>query len=387
MAERELRLDGLRGLATIFVVVSHFLAEVPTGFRALAWGSIAVSIFFVLSGFLIGRLILERSSSGNFYQVFYARRALRTLPSYAVVLAAVLIITAFSGLDWVPGLGAIPGFSYATFTQNLFFSSHQTIGSEWLAPTWTLAVEEQFYLIAPLAIIWTPKRFLLPVVAAVVAASIGYRFHYALMGQTPLTYLPTLLGNADALAMGIGAAVLQHRIRRDRTVDRLLEVIPLACVLVTVSATMFIPAEAPLVLFQRPLMALASAAFILRITMNEQASDWLRAPLLRTVGHNSYSIYLVHMPVAGIVHGLITGSRPDIGSAPQMLATALSFVATVLVAFALTKAVEDPATELGRSFRWGPVLEPQRDPEPDLVPPARAPSIAPVGTAGLATKH
>lgn len=381
MSERDARLDGLRGLATILVVVSHYLAEVRSGIPGLSLAFFAVVTFFVLSGFLIGRLIMERSSSGNFYRVFYARRFLRTLPSYALVLAAILAATAWSPVGWIPQLGEIPALSYATFTQNLYYSSRLAIGSEWLGPTWTLAVEEQFYLIAPLAIIWTPARFRLPVIAAVITASIAYRFHAALQGHPPLRYLPTLLGNADALAMGIGAAVLLRQMSLSRIADRLLEITPIACLLLILAATAFMPHDLPVVLVMRPLVAVAAAAFILRIALNKQVSNWLTASFLCRMGHNSYSIYLVHMPVAGIVHGLITGLHPDIGSAWQIVATALAFPATVLVAMALTKAVEEPATRLGRRFRWRPAAG-QPDTAQETVPPQPQPaSVAPVGAA------
>jgi peptidoglycan/LPS O-acetylase OafA/YrhL len=236
-------------------------------------------------------------------------------------------------------------------------------------------------MIAPLAIIWTPRRYLLPVIAGVIAASIVYRFNLALQGKHALTYLPTLLGNADALAMGIGAAVLSREIRPNRIVDRLLEIAPLACLGSIIVASAFIPEDMPIALFMRPVIALASAAFILRIAMNAQVSTWLKAPFLCTTGHNSYSIYLVHMPIAGIVHGLITGLHPDIGSASQNFATALSFPATMLVALALTKAVEDPATRLGRSFRWNSPPSRPAKPVLDAAPQPQTPSAAQAGTA------
>jgi peptidoglycan/LPS O-acetylase OafA/YrhL len=149
--------------------------------------------------------------------------------------------------------------------------------------------------------------------------------------------------------------VLQRRIQLTPLIDRLLEVAPLICVAPIVVVAAVLPEEFPLAVFTRPLVAFASAAFILRLVLNDRVSGWLRSPFLCSMGHNSYSIYLVHMAVAGIVHGLITGAHPDIGSSAQNLATALSFGATLLVAFALTKAVEDPATRLGRSFRWSRV--------------------------------
>src|SRR4051794_18565264 len=77
-------LDGARGIAVLAVVISHYLGEVEHGFAGLRFGWVGVNLFFVLSGFLIGSIILERKDSSNFFSVFYARRALRILPVYFV---------------------------------------------------------------------------------------------------------------------------------------------------------------------------------------------------------------------------------------------------------------------------------------------------------------
>lgn len=355
MAERDVRLDGFRGVGTIAVVVSHFFAEVPSGIAALGVGFYAVYMYFVLSGFLIGRLILERKSSQNFFKVFYARRFLRTIPSYAVVLFFVLGATAFLNLEWIPAFGHIPAWSYPTFTQNIFMASRLDIGSEWLGPTWTLAVEEQFYLIAPLALILIPGRYLLASVVIAASFSIFYRFYGFFQGEDALAYLPTLLGNADALALGIGAGALQRRIRTAGPLfDRFLEVLPLGCVLLALAFVSLLPDSIPASLFMRPLVALGLAAYILRIALNSEICSWLRSPFLCSAGHHSYSIYLVHIPVAGLTHGLLTGLAPDIGTIPQLAATVLSIPVTIAIALVLTKTVEDPATLLGRRFKWIP---------------------------------
>ena len=75
-------LDGLRGLMTVMVIVSHYFGELEHGVRAVMVGWIAVNMFFVLSGFLIGRLILERRHHANFFAVFYVRRFCRIIPAY-----------------------------------------------------------------------------------------------------------------------------------------------------------------------------------------------------------------------------------------------------------------------------------------------------------------
>ena len=82
-------LDGLRGLMTVMVILSHYFGELEHGVRAVMVGWIAVNMFFVLSGFLIGRLILERRHHANFFAVFYVRRFCRIIPAYVITVLAV----------------------------------------------------------------------------------------------------------------------------------------------------------------------------------------------------------------------------------------------------------------------------------------------------------
>ncbi|HEY1638009.1 MAG TPA: acyltransferase, partial [Rhizomicrobium sp.] len=83
-------LDGLRGAASIMVVISHYFGEVAHGISATTFGWIGVNMFFVLSGYLIGKLILEKKDCANFFEVFYVRRFLRIIPVYMVTLIGVL---------------------------------------------------------------------------------------------------------------------------------------------------------------------------------------------------------------------------------------------------------------------------------------------------------
>ena len=138
-------LDGLRGLMTLFVVASHYFGEVRHGVAAMEVGWLAVKMFFALSGFLVGRLILERMTCGNFFVVFYVRRFCRTLPVYLFcVLLVYLCMHLLGSPQWMDIGNEFPLWSYLTFTQNFFMISTDSIGPRWLAPTWTLSVEEQF---------------------------------------------------------------------------------------------------------------------------------------------------------------------------------------------------------------------------------------------------
>jgi len=121
-------LDGVRGLMTILVLVSHYFGEVPHGFRALMFGWFAVDMFFVLSGYLVGKLILEKQHHDNFFQVFYVRRVCRTLPIYFVCLAINVVLMGIFSAPWVDADHAFPIWSYFTFTQNFFMAGTSGIG-------------------------------------------------------------------------------------------------------------------------------------------------------------------------------------------------------------------------------------------------------------------
>ncbi len=95
--ERVVELDGLRGLAALVVVVAHYFGEVPSGISALTAGWLGVDVFFVLSGYLIGSLILENRHAPNFFSVFFLRRACRILPVYLVTISAVFLALALLG--------------------------------------------------------------------------------------------------------------------------------------------------------------------------------------------------------------------------------------------------------------------------------------------------
>jgi peptidoglycan/LPS O-acetylase OafA/YrhL len=110
-----------------------------------------VDLFFVLSGFLIGSILLDNREAANQFKVFYLRRFCRILPIYFVWIALFFVLGKLLLNDWLFA-SRYPAWSYPTFTQNFFMSNIGGFGAGWLAVTWSLAIEEQFYLTAPLLI-------------------------------------------------------------------------------------------------------------------------------------------------------------------------------------------------------------------------------------------
>jgi peptidoglycan/LPS O-acetylase OafA/YrhL len=148
-------LDGLRAIAILLVLFSHHLAYVPsTGLRhVIEMGWVGVDLFFVLSGFLIGGILLEHRVATNYYRVFYLRRFLRIVPLYALLVLPGLIVLGcglqshFSGHS-LAGQSAFGMWLCVFFTQNIGSVFGFGIPA-YLGPTWSVAVEEQFYLLLP----------------------------------------------------------------------------------------------------------------------------------------------------------------------------------------------------------------------------------------------
>jgi len=145
-------LDVLRCAAIVSVVLCHYCQSKPFLLPLEHYGWVGVDLFFVLSGYLIGgQLFSLQSKHGSIpLKTFYARRFIRTLPSYYAVLALYLIVPAFSPLTIKEKLVAF--WQYATFTQNL------TLGLSFFQHSWSLCVEEHFYLLLPLLVGFFLKR-------------------------------------------------------------------------------------------------------------------------------------------------------------------------------------------------------------------------------------
>jgi peptidoglycan/LPS O-acetylase OafA/YrhL len=144
-------LDFLRAIAILMVVSWHFPRSIiPHQLKPATWAG--VDLFFVLSGYLIGSQLLRPYARGAVpsYSDFFLRRALRIIPVYAMVLLAYLTLPVL----WeAPGMK--PAWRYITFTMN-FGLDQRTAGA--FAQTWSLCVEEHFYLVLPLIVYWLMRR-------------------------------------------------------------------------------------------------------------------------------------------------------------------------------------------------------------------------------------
>lgn len=155
-------LDGLRGLAIGLVLIEHLIQSIIGPRIAVAPGPTGLTVFFVLSGYLITTLLVREKPIG--LRRFYARRVIRLAPALILLLVFVVTVGIVRGMDWIPGVaGAL------TYSTNLFPAAR---GSPLIGQTWSLAIEEQFYLLWPLTMILVPRRCLLWVALVGAVASV-----------------------------------------------------------------------------------------------------------------------------------------------------------------------------------------------------------------------
>jgi peptidoglycan/LPS O-acetylase OafA/YrhL len=172
--KRIAELDGLRAAAILMVVAWHYLGR-PSGPDSLLWkathfGSSGVDLFFVLSGYLITSILIANRTSPRFFSAFYGRRTFRILPIYYLMIAAYVV---GRSTGFLPALfqSSIPAWVYLLGLQNIWMTFGKTWGSEWLVVTWSLAIEEQFYLLWPVVVRVSPAKWLPWILAAVFVTS------------------------------------------------------------------------------------------------------------------------------------------------------------------------------------------------------------------------
>jgi peptidoglycan/LPS O-acetylase OafA/YrhL len=377
-------LDGLRGLAVLLVVCLHFLhhgfypAVYPGSWyvplhHVFGLGWIGVDLFFVLSGFLLGGILLDHRGAPNFFAIFYARRAARILPVYFVFLLPLFIVP-FSGLGRrIPALerfvdtGAIPAWTYPLFLQNIAMPLQASWGEAWISTTWSLAVEEQFYLLLPLLVRFVPAARLPRVLIALIAVSPLVRL--ASFGledpiREEVSAYVLLPARWDSLFTGVLAAWAvrdengRHWLSRRARLLRTALAVALA---VTMAFAILAPSlHDPFARTVGPsIFALLFASAILCGHFGFlPGARWFEGSVLRFFGRISYALYLFHIPVSCVVFYALVGRARSLQNATDVALIALSFVLSVAVATLSWRWFERPILAWAQRWRYAPAGSP-----------------------------
>lgn len=312
-----IELDGVRGLAALLVIYAHvFLMWIPAAPRALFWARTVsglawtgVYLFFLLSGFLIGGILLRYREAPNYFSAFYVRRAYRILPLYACLLGCFLIARQFFGAAHPSEFGgtSIPLWSYFALLQNFPMAQTGDLGALPLSVTWSVALEEQFYLFLPLWIRWIPPRWHAASFLALAAFGLVFR------ATVKLAYPPFLVfGSAEALFLGTFLAWL-FRSRPALFRSSAARALSVGLLLVSGAGMSWMALRHNGHFATVTVITLFWGAFLwLTLSLlGTRWTAWLRTGLLCGVGRISYGVYLFHPLLMTLVFLIGSGGLPN----------------------------------------------------------------------------
>ena len=361
------QLDGLRAIAIALVLYAH-LTPPSLWLLDIDWGAWGVRLFFVLSGFLITGILLDcrrhihtaenssrsRGSLRHVLRAFYARRALRILPIFYMTLlvAAMLHVPAVrKTLPW-----------HLAYLSNVYFG----IKGDWfgyVGAYWSLAVEEQFYLIWPFVVLLVPRRGLLPAVIGLIvlgpmsrAVMLGFHANNAMLYGSTFSAL-------DTLGFGALLALMKHDEGAidEAIVRRVIRFAPLALlgmfVLMIVNRVSY---HAWITGVSQNLLLGTSFMWIVALAAEGDrgiVGRVLQSPPVAYLGRISYGVYVLHLIVLYFVdralHHLLVADfwqRPYAWS----VLSVFTLLATLLLAMISWYRMEKPINSLKHRFRYQP---------------------------------
>jgi peptidoglycan/LPS O-acetylase OafA/YrhL len=337
---RLVQLDALRAFAILAVLFEHW-----SGLRdwvPIGAGTLGVGLFFTLSGFLITGILLEdleqhRPSARGVLMAFYIRRFARLAPAFYLVLLVLALL----------GIGGISSSWpwHVAYLSNFYMAMG---GTE--SVFWTLAVEEQFYLLWPVVLVLTPRRWSLRTTMAMFAIPLLFKLSALTLGYVPRFYL--LPWQIDVLGGGCLLAILSFRngkanqfdwVTARRTV--IFTVVAAACLSLAALDWYVNRGGLTRLLFVNPLCGVfyAWATLMAARGWKGWVGRVLDNPALRYIGRISYGIYLVHNSIPDFVEKVF-------GPLPKYQAAPIVVVLTFSVCAFSWRFVEKPLMRLGRQL-------------------------------------
>jgi peptidoglycan/LPS O-acetylase OafA/YrhL len=358
-------LDGVRGAAILGVLLLHATSRLAAPElagpalalkRVFGLGWTGVDLFFVLSGFLITGILADARESPRYFRSFYLRRALRILPLYYGFLL-VLFTLAAAWHERVPPGGQL---WYWLHLQNFHSPSGPPL--EFGAHLWSLAVEEQFYLVWPAAMFVLSRRGAVRTCVACLGLTLAFRLAAWRMGVDLHHLYFWTPARLDGLAVGALLALLARgeggleRFRRPAAAAAAFALAALACAPATASG--FDPGGVYMISVGYSALAVLFGALLLAVVASPRGvcarvAEW--APL-RFFGRYSYAIYVLHVPVlvlaarAGLSpSGVLPGAPGLVRAAAYVALMVAASVAAALVSWHL---LERPFLSLKRHIPY-----------------------------------
>jgi peptidoglycan/LPS O-acetylase OafA/YrhL len=404
-------LDGVRGLAILLVMLLH-LWTIPSVTRldwALFYGTnlgwFGVDLFFVLSGYLITGILLDAKGAERYFRNFYVRRVLRIFPLYYVILIASLyVLPQLLPPEKALRFGSIAGDApyYWLYLSNFAMARAGYARHGVLDVTWSLAIEEQFYLVWPALVFLCSRRALVRIAAGLGVASLALRIGlhffsrynaYSIYVLTPCHLEPIVAGAILAAWAREPGGLARFKSQARLAVFAMLPLvitIPIAEEILEPPNQIALGLGPIFVTIGFTLLAVLFGGLLVLVATAEPGSALHRVfttSLLRTFGKYSYGVYLVHLPLRALIRDRIFGPSgpgprfhfPKLAGSElpgQLLFYVLAAGVSLGVAWVSFQLFEKQFLKLKRFFPSGagprttaaltvPNPDPHPDPDPD----------------------
>jgi len=371
-------LDGIRGVAIGMVVFYHYVIETAlVQHGSLLWyllipgrlGWTGVDFFFVLSGFLIGGILLDARESRNYFPVFYARRFFRIVPIYAVFLFSLLLLTSMVKAGVVPQWpwitrDALPWYSYVFLVQNFWMGLTNSLSSPAATITWSLAVEEQFYLTLPWLVRFLGRKRLVQVaLEGILVAPLLRTALYLLWPRLSQPWFVLMPCRADVLLFGVLAAIAIRDASWKSWLERnrkllLLSIVLLLAIVPVLTRMYYVAYGLPTAfLGLTAIAALYALVLVYVLVFPHSTLGWfLRLKPLTWLGSIAYGVYLFHQLIFYITFGLVFSRPPVLSSVREVLVCILAFGMTLFLCRLSWRFFEKPLIAGGHriTYDFGP---------------------------------
>lgn len=362
-AVRIAELDGLRGLAILMIISFHYLNNQliqslnEWGIllsKVTSFGWIGVDLFFVLSGFLIGTILIRNKGSENYFSSFYLRRLVRIIPNYfllMIIFMVIIIVPWFANNYFLTGNNVIPLWSYFAMLHNFYMAHLANLGNDAMSVTWSIGIEEQFYILFPI-IVYFLKDHWLPIVLGVAIVSASFLRDGYQSWIPPYVLLPCRM---DAISLGAIVAWVNQRSDLKALAKKYFWLL-FACLLADLMICGFLFVKFnDLGIVKNTLFAIGFAVMLVfALTYSDSwYGKMLRTKILVWVGAISYSLYLFHYLILGLFHHC-AGNKSGIGinDTNDVLVSIVAFIVSILFSWLVFKLLETPFVNWGKRFKY-----------------------------------
>lgn len=343
------QLDAIRAIAVILVLIWHGFPATHI-INRIPWGPIGVNMFFVLSGFLITRILMEdrvKAEQSNHsrlmvFKNFFFRRALRIFPIYYLTIFILWAINGYAGSNTEANIGY-----FLTYTSNFYFFRLQSWDGL-LSHTWSLSIEEQFYLVWPWIMLFLQRKLLLPVIICCIAVGIVSQY----LVTPPFG---ELLPYTCLHAFGTGALLSWIMVFRPSALTGVYKILAKLAIVAAVILSIEIIVGNWVLMPVRMLTAVITGWLIAYILQQQHGLVWPVALVLNNkplifLGKISYGIYLYHPIIPHYSLSTLTDVNKHIPVLGDHLLFIEQNILVILTAWISWLLIERPVLALKKHF-------------------------------------